>query len=150
MSEEDRRKLRIRFRPQDMDDPQWILQSLPDLLAQAMEHGEATATPRPDSSATIEPSDEAELPDETTLPEEPEYDPRVDQLSNDVTSELIEAAPEVIESAKQECENLTEAARARKIAAAQQKVLKIAAKLKGMGLCAEVVDEDVPVSQLRR
>ncbi|MFT4559405.1 MAG: hypothetical protein ACI93T_004102 [Porticoccaceae bacterium] len=82
--------------------------------------------------------------------EEPEFGPVVDQLSNDVTNELIEAAPEVIESAKQECEDLTEAARARKIAAAQQKVLKIAAKLKGMGLCAEVVDEDVPVSQLRR
>ena len=138
MSEQDRRKLRIRFRPQDMDDPQWILQSLPDLLAQAMEHGEATTTPRPQTEAADE------SPDEETserFEEEPEYDPRVDQLSNDVTNELIEAAPEVIESAKKECEELTEAARARKIAAAQQKVLKIAAKLKGMGLCAEVIDE---------
>ena len=144
MSEQDRRKLRIRFRPQDMDDPQWILQSLPDLLALAMEHGEATATPRPDTVSASEPSDE------DITAEESEYDPRVDLLSNDVTSELIEAAPEVIESAKQQCEDLDEAARALKIAAAQQKVLQIAAKLKGMGLCAEVVDEDVPVSQLRR
>jgi hypothetical protein len=29
-------------------------------------------------------------------------------------------------------------------------VPQIAAKLKGIGLCAEVVDEDVPVAQFRR
>lgn len=142
MSEQDRRKLRIRFRPQDMDDPQWILQSLPDLLAEAMQHGEATIAPRPDAASTTESADN------TTPTDEPEYDPVVDQLTNDVTGELIEAAPEVIESAKQQCEDLDEAARARKIAAAQQKVLQIAAKLKGIGLSAEVVDEAAPVSQL--
>jgi hypothetical protein len=68
----------------------------------------------------------------------------------DALNEQIEAAPEVIESARRGCETLDEVARARKIAAAQQKVLRIAAKLKGIGLCAEVVDEDVPVAQLRR
>jgi hypothetical protein len=116
------------------DDPQWILQSLPDLLAQAMKPGNATIAPRPEPSETPESTDEAKLPDE------PEFDPVVDRLSNYITSELIESAPEVIESAKQHCENLDEAARARKIAAAQLKVLQIAAKLKGIGLCAEVVD----------
>ena len=81
--------------------------------------------------------------DETTYTEYSECDSRIDLLSNSAPSELIT-------SAKQQCENLDEAARAQKIAAAQRKVLQIAAKLKGIGLCAEVVDEDVSVAQLRR
>ena len=139
MSEQDRRKFRIRFRPADLNDPQWIQQSIPDLLEQAMQHGEATATPRPDADeTTAEPGPEAE------------YGTAVDEFSNQVTDELIAAAPEIIGAARQQREELDEAARIQRLAEARVRVLQIAERLKGIGLSAEVVDEDVSVRELRR
>ena len=81
MSENDRRKLRIRLRPEQASDPEWINETLPEILLQKFRQPETS--------------------DADFVDDEPPFDPSVDALSNKVADQLIEDAPQVINKARQ-------------------------------------------------
>ena len=124
MSENDRRKLRIRLRPEQAIDPQWLMQTLSELLLQQFR--------------------QPETPDADFTEAEPLFDPTVDELSNKVADQLIEDTPQIISNARQERDNVAddEEARIQKMDDARIALMEMQARLKGIGLAAEVTDKD--------
>jgi hypothetical protein len=76
---------------------------------------------------------------------EPPFDPTVDQLSNKVADQLIEDAPQVISKARQERDKVAddEEARIQQMVDARIALMEMQARLKGIGLAAEVTDKDI-------
>jgi len=125
MSEDDRRKLRVRIRPEQASDPNWLMQTLPELLLQQFRQPETS--------------------DADFTEAEPPFDPTVDQLSNKVADQLIEDAPQVISQARQERDKVAddEEARIQQMVDARIALMEMQARLKGIGLAAEVTDKDI-------
>jgi hypothetical protein len=125
MSEDDRRKLRVRIRPEQASDPNWLMQTLPELLLQQFRQPETS--------------------DADFTEAEPPFDPTVDQLSNKVADQLIEDAPQVISKARQERDKVAddEEARIQQMVDARIALMEMQARLKGIGLAAEVTDKDI-------
>ncbi|MFT5324732.1 MAG: hypothetical protein ACI8P0_002596 [Planctomycetaceae bacterium] len=96
MSEDDRRKLRIRLRPEQASDPEWLMQTLPELLLQQFR--------QPESSDT------------DFLNDEPLFDPSVDALSNRIADQLSKDAPRILSKARQDRDKVSEAAKDAKAA----------------------------------
>jgi hypothetical protein len=125
MSEDDRRKLRVRIRPEQASDPNWLMQTLPELLLQQFRQPETS--------------------DADFTEAEPPFNPTVDQLSNKVADQLIEDAPQVISKARQERDKVAddEEARIQQMVDARIALMEMQARLKGIGLAAEVTDKDI-------
>ena len=86
-----------------------------------------------------------ETPDTDFTEAEPPFDPTIDALSNKVADQLIEDAPQVISNARQERDKVAddEEARLQKMVDARIALMEMQARLKGIGLAAEVTDKDI-------
>ncbi|MGZ0163336.1 MAG: hypothetical protein ACKVII_05435 [Planctomycetales bacterium] len=125
MSEDARRKLCIRIRPEQASDPNWLMQTLPELLLQQFRQPETS---------------EADFTEA-----EPSFDPTVAELSNKVADQLIEDAPQVISKARQERDKVAddEEARIQQMVDARVALMEMQGRLKGIGLAVEVTDKDI-------
>jgi hypothetical protein len=124
MSENDRRKLRNRLRPEQASDSQWLMRTLPELWLQQFR--------------------QPETQDADFTEAEPPFDPTVDELSNKVADQLIEEAPQVISNSRRERDKVAddEEARIQEMVDARIALMEMQARLKGIGLAAEVTDKD--------
>ncbi len=73
----------------------------------------------------------------------------MEELSNQVADDIIEAAPKSIQAAHQELESVSDDvdARAQKLADAQIELRAIKARLANVGFSAEIVEEEAAVAK---
>lgn len=107
-------------------DPEWIMQTLPELLLQQFRQPETA--------------------DAGFVDDEPPFDPSVDALSNKFADQLIEDAPQVIGDARQARDKVAddEDARIQQMVDARialQQTVQV--RLKSIGLAVEVTDKDI-------
>ena len=107
-------------------DPEWIMQTLPELLLQQFR--------------------EPETADAGFVDDEPPFDPSVDALSNKVADQLIEDAPQVISKARLARDKVAddEEVRIQQMVDARIALQQtVQARLKSIGLAVEVTDKDI-------